>query len=377
MRDIATQGIFVADSLFDNLPTSAVICHNSTGVLPISPEPEWVRWGLVAEGQRLWTNYFGTSFTALLMCLMSGFNIARFGEVLYHNGYAKDAETARVRYSATAFAVADWLRFPLDDVNGRSRQTINKVRAMHTFARRRSRRLFQPEEGVALSQYDMAEVLLAFSGICLQAMKEDFNTHISGAELEPMVHMWRLIGYHLGIQDRFNVCASVERMNSCLQEFNTFCEQRAATARPYTNKLRSMALEGFGTFTGIGSVLLGSMTFDLNYKTDVLQNKSLGERPKIRGLTRASSAGLKRASSVASLVLSSKIGGDVLKQVIYSASDIRNDDRPKFTRYQKSLVLLSEGLDYYVWSPPSSVPFLTMAGFCGIFVGTMLFRHVL
>lgn len=184
-------------------------------------EPVWVDWELVKRGQEVWLEHWGGWIVGLSVALLVGFSIGRFSEVLFHSGYAQDALTATNRYSDTAFAMLDWFSYDLSCPGSRARVSIYTVRKMHAYARRRAkdivlapgRKLFDKDhgEGVPLSQYDMAQVLLAFSGIVIMIMEADLGVPpIPRGDLEAMVHCIRLIGWHLGILDEFNPCASLE-----------------------------------------------------------------------------------------------------------------------------------------------------------------------
>eukprot|EP00808_Paulinella_micropora_P030780 g81507.t1 len=71
----------------------------------------------------------------------------------------------------------DWYTFPLDDSYSPARQSIYAVRRMHGLARKKAAHLFDKAkgEGLPLSQYDMAEVLLGFSAVCLHVMQREFK----------------------------------------------------------------------------------------------------------------------------------------------------------------------------------------------------------
>merc|ERR1719224_320488 len=128
---------------------------------------------------------------------------------------------------------------------------------MHTCARHKSSRLFRKGEGegVAVSQYDLAEVQMGFSVICL-ALLED-QLHLDAPPLTPeekgaMVHLWRYIGYHLGIQDEYNACLSLASASALLDDYMPWTPQRLETCRETTHALQRLCCDGFGAFTGAG-----------------------------------------------------------------------------------------------------------------------------
>jgi hypothetical protein len=83
------QGLSEGDTLFTNI-CSARIHQSVTSPLSLeqSPEPAWVDWKLVRQGQELWLAHLGGVFTALNAALLQGFSIARFADVLCDSGYA-------------------------------------------------------------------------------------------------------------------------------------------------------------------------------------------------------------------------------------------------------------------------------------------------
>ena len=108
-------------------------------------------------------------------------------------------------------------------------------------------------EGVPLSQYDLAEVLLAFSGVCLSIMECELHMGpLPPADKAAMVHMWRLVGYHLGVHDAFNVCESVERVEACFDDLMAWNPDRLRTCRESTHTLQAAASRGFGKHLGVG-----------------------------------------------------------------------------------------------------------------------------
>merc|ERR550532_1551701 len=72
------------------------------------------------------------------------------------------------------------------------------------------------------------------------------------ADREAMVHTWRLIGWHLGLKDRFNVCNSVEDLEDCFQDYMQWTPQRLRTCRECTHLLQQAAADGFGAHLGLG-----------------------------------------------------------------------------------------------------------------------------
>jgi len=275
------SGLCVGDPAVDALPVSAITCHGGERrTLDLGPDPEWVDWDSCARGQHVWMERLGQYSVGLTLALLQGFSIARFAVVLHASGYAQTPETSYDRYRDTAFAIIDWMKYDLQDKESQSRKAIMNVRAMHSFARRRSQRLFKPEEGVALSQYDMAEVQMAFAAVApIIAEREMKCAPLTYRQKRDLCHTWRVVGYFLGIQDRYNVCASLHTMNDLVEDWLLWVPRRLQTCRPVTFDLQRAAIAGFGQYTGAGSEffwgLLHASCSNSDFELDYLQQPAL------------------------------------------------------------------------------------------------------
>mmetsp|Transcript_43569 Transcript_43569/g.137922 ORF Transcript_43569/g.137922 Transcript_43569/m.137922 type:complete len:237 (+) Transcript_43569:72-782(+) len=108
-------------------------------------------------------------------------------------------------------------------------------------------------EGIPLSQYDLAEVQLGFSGVCMSIMEvEQGMGKLSDADTEAMVHVWRFIGWHLGILDDFNVCSSAQGLHDCLEDYMRWTPSRFLTCREATHHLQLAEVAGFGRHAFLG-----------------------------------------------------------------------------------------------------------------------------
>eukprot|EP00927_Polykrikos_kofoidii_P084887 TRINITY_DN9077_c1_g2_i1.p1 TRINITY_DN9077_c1_g2~~TRINITY_DN9077_c1_g2_i1.p1 ORF type:complete len:690 (+),score=86.90 TRINITY_DN9077_c1_g2_i1:57-2126(+) len=139
-------------------------------------------------------------------------------------------------------------------------RSVFHVRIMHALARKASRSVFDYDrEGVPLSQADMLEVLLGFTGVPFFIIEREFGGYgcIGEDEKRDMVYAWRVIAFYLGIRDRYNICESVETMDEFFeQHFMRFTLRRFETCRIETAaKLRQTAIEGLGWQTGLGTTL--------------------------------------------------------------------------------------------------------------------------
>ena len=309
---MAKNGIDIGDEIYDGFTESELVAMGHGGAKgmrngarfsgaerrfngPQNDDPSWVDWGRVRRGQLLWQQHLGRAFIALGGALLQGFSIARFAEVLVASGYSRSPEVAFLRFKDTAHAYTDWMRYPLDDPQSRARCAIYRVRCMHALARKMAarKRIFDREkgEGCGLSQYDMAEVQMGFCAVSLSIIKEEMGTAIPYGDIEDMVHAWRLIGYHLGILDAYNVCNSANEMSCILDEYLSFTPQRLSTVRESTHELQKTVVAGFGRYTPLGvnfwQGLLWSMQHARGWNVEYVRFKPLlGTPASARGILR-------------------------------------------------------------------------------------------
>lgn len=117
------------------------------------------------------------------------------------------------RYVATFVHLIKWYKFDLFDRDSQGCRSIKKVNLLH---RKVYREINEPEDGVKssrlfMTQYDM--VITQWSSVAPIIMyPKEFGLHdITDLELQAMAHHWRLVGYILGIDERFN-CVGFETL---------------------------------------------------------------------------------------------------------------------------------------------------------------------
>ena len=262
------EGLELRDPLLEGVPMKQLLAmaHGRDDaalkkIMAQQGEPLWVDFARVKRGQALWRENLGAAYIALMAALMLGFCIARFAVVLVVSGYASSTQATWQRFRATGFAVMDWLTFDLQGPGGATQQppslalcSIYRVRCMHELARRR---VLEDDVaatlGVPLSQYDLGVVLLAFSGICFDIMEREIGASaLLPSERRDMVAVWRLIGWHLGIEDRFNACRDCATLDATCEDFMRWVPQRFASVRPETLTMLLAVCRAFGSNSPLG-----------------------------------------------------------------------------------------------------------------------------
>jgi len=220
----------------------------------------------------------------LALVLLYGFALGRFSEVLVLAGYSRSPRETFQRFKHTTIHIMKWMHSDLSDPKSIGRRSITQlfiylsihaitrdgmglqVRSIHAFARKRSMAIWTEAKakgdtniGIPLSQYDLAQVQIAFSGSILDFFKNELNSPVSDEDSDAWIHLWRYIGFRLGIEDAFNACKST---NDCLDitadlffAFPLYSRQ----LRPSCKEMVRSTLEGFGTYLGLGNRLFASM----------------------------------------------------------------------------------------------------------------------
>lgn len=177
--------------------------------------PPWVDLESVGRGQRVFARYLShASVTLFYMSLVGGFSAAVITKVLFATGYLAAAAPKAVlrRLLDTGLFIFDVV---LDGPRtllpgGRGFACCVEVRSLHASVRGRLRRRGFDEGayGVPVNQEDMAVTLLAFSYNVLVGIE-----FLGGARLPPKeeadyLHLWRYLGFLLGVDDGHNPCVS-------------------------------------------------------------------------------------------------------------------------------------------------------------------------
>ncbi|KAJ8974966.1 hypothetical protein NQ317_004803, partial [Molorchus minor] len=195
---------FSADEFVENLLTegSKIACDDTSAIFNNSLHvPYFYNEEMFKNGQRFFRrNMFGL-FLSKFMGLVILLTVPTSLKILIMTNMSSTNLTAYRRYVATIFHMCLWY-----DENfkpgSRSWESLFKVRSMHNSASKKnySRMNFR------ISQMDMALTQFGFMGFGL-VRKRMMGIHdVTDAELKGFVHLWRTVGYILGIEDRFNIC---------------------------------------------------------------------------------------------------------------------------------------------------------------------------
>ncbi|KAF9990304.1 hypothetical protein BGZ75_002618 [Mortierella antarctica] len=163
--------------------------------------PDWVDWDRVQRGQQI-------------------------TKVLNSTGYLSGKRT-KERVLETSQFVLDVVH-SLDNLqpgSGTAWKSIIQVRFLHAGVRSRllkisrahSRYYNLEEHGVPINQEDLLGTLFSFSNTMWRVMETRMDVHMTTQEREDYLHLWRYVGYMMGVGDILGVTQTPERADACLE----------------------------------------------------------------------------------------------------------------------------------------------------------------
>jgi hypothetical protein len=208
--DLLTQAL----AHVDTVPACAALHAAAT------TRPSWLDDAAVARGQCVFVRYAGVAELALLeLSLVGGFSAPNINKVLMATGYLANAHTARRLYETNQLVVDCLPEGSLVPGTGVGWRACLRVRLLHARVRQRLLRTarWQREAwGVPINQEDMAATQLSFHYNVLYAI-ERVGIRLSDRERDDYTHLWRYIGYLMGISEEHNPCSSYERARATLE----------------------------------------------------------------------------------------------------------------------------------------------------------------
>eukprot|EP00756_Hemistasia_phaeocysticola_P019875 Hpha_TRINITY_DN15687_c5_g12::TRINITY_DN15687_c5_g12_i2::g.99157::m.99157 len=258
-KGVVEDGLFHGDEFYDSLDPQTVHrgAYGDASVLPdVAEEPGWadLDWEQVRRGQALFRKHQGGIFAGLSFALLMGFSSRRQAVILAASGYANTPAIAHHRYLETAFHIQDWYAHDLRDPKSQARLSLKKVRAMHSFARRKmiEKGVYEVErDGVPISQFDLAQTQIMFTSVSIEVMMT-LGVELSEENLADMVSVFRVVGYYLGIKDSCNICHSLEANRAYLRDQLSWSINLFASCPSEGKLLQRVVSQGWGENLPLG-----------------------------------------------------------------------------------------------------------------------------
>ena len=188
--------------------------------------PEWVDWTKIRQGQQVFAKYaVGCGMSLYFISLVGGFSAPLIVRVLRATGYLTAQPKAVMRRLMDTGSMITACLGPAQAADalqpgGEGWRAAVQVRLLHTKVRRRL--IDQPdwdtvEWGVPINQMDMQTTLLAFSYNVIIGLELLLGRPLLSVEQEAYLHLWRYIGFLLGVDEKLNPCTSVQRAKATLE----------------------------------------------------------------------------------------------------------------------------------------------------------------
>eukprot|EP00960_Hanusia_phi_P030193 748433-Hanusia_phi.AAC.1 len=213
------------DEILDLILADSCPCSDpsiTSFVQMYSEVPEWVDWEKVRRGQEVFIRDLPACGMSLYyLSLVGGFSAPLITKVLRATGYLTSGRKQVVRRLAdTSQMIFECLMPDSLLPHNKGWQSVLRVRFLHGQVRRRlkARPYWKEKEwGTPINQEDMVATLLAFSYNVLAGIELIHGKPVSADEQESYIHVWRYIGWLIGVDDLHNPCTSVDRAKAALE----------------------------------------------------------------------------------------------------------------------------------------------------------------
>ncbi|XP_031327731.1 uncharacterized protein LOC116174460 isoform X2 [Photinus pyralis] len=167
----------------------------------------------ILRGQEFYHKHVLAMFVAKLFGLLTVISTPTILKILTFTNMSSTPLTAYKRYLATVYHMCVWYD---NDFKPGSKlwDSINKVKMMHCSASRRH----CVAGGQRILQRDMGITQFGFMGFAILTPEKVGIHNATREELESFIHLWRVIGYIMGADDKYNICKGT------LEETREICE---------------------------------------------------------------------------------------------------------------------------------------------------------
>lgn len=183
----------------------------------LTEKPEWLDEAKFKNAQSVYRRHFmGVNFAHLsgLLLLVRVESIFRTLDV---TGQSDTVAKLFKRYYHTLIHVKKWYEGDIFEKHSDAYKSLLIVRGMHNRVSTKYNDDINHNEVTVtgnscgkllhVSEYDIMLTQFAFIGLIVikadhVGLLDDFSAH----DLDSLVHFWRVIGYYLGVSDRFNLC---------------------------------------------------------------------------------------------------------------------------------------------------------------------------
>ncbi|KAJ1615862.1 hypothetical protein T492DRAFT_1110317 [Pavlovales sp. CCMP2436] len=195
----------------------------SQAIAELAQTPAWVDWAQIARGQQVFVRYLPAAVSTLYyVSLVGGFSAERIARVVSSTGYLGGGRCdVLARIAETAAFVALVTQPESLHPHQPGWTAAVRVRLLHARVRRRlyERGWDAPINDVPINMVQIAATQLAFSLSILTGIERLAPGVLKESAQEDYLHLWRFIGYLLGVSDEHNACTSMGVARSHLESY--------------------------------------------------------------------------------------------------------------------------------------------------------------
>lgn len=213
-------------------PAARAFLHHARAV------PDWLDWHRLRRGQHLFSeNAAACSLNLLNLSLVGGFGAPKINKVLDATGYlTKNRDITYCRLFETMQMFVDCLPAGSLNAGGGGWMSVLNVRLLHASVRTwlvDTHDWNSGEYGVPINQEDMVVTQLAFSIVILMGMERlGVTWHMSDEYMDDYLHMWRYIGYLVGLTEDHNThMTCIRRAQDMLESIASHIVHPDATSK--------------------------------------------------------------------------------------------------------------------------------------------------
>ncbi|XP_062551755.1 uncharacterized protein LOC134217018 [Armigeres subalbatus] len=242
--------------------------------------PAWFDERKFKRAQRYFQRNFAAIYYGTICGLLAVMSVPSIlNALVFATGGKPSFRVAARRYLGALRHTINWYCEDPKLLESSSWQSLKHVRQVHSSIQRRAK---TSNYGVIISQRDMAITQFAFFGFVI------LNPNKLGAQNDPrdldaMCHFWRVFGYLLGMEDRFNLCTdsfqeTCYRMETLLENFikPSFEQRTEKCDEAYRDLLEGLwcfnVLLDYKALTYCAGRVVGSSKFSQYWCTDSVQD---------------------------------------------------------------------------------------------------------
>ena len=195
-----------------NRKNSEHICDDScrnvcffTFTKTIRQRPAWFDRDQIIVGQEFFLKYYPLPvFSIFFYTLTLGYGFQQLNNVLIRTQYlsAVDLHETYRRLIETFQMIVYAICGNVDNFDETFLDVI-RVRILHGMVRHKLRKLHRAYQSIPVNQEDSLVTLLGFSFAVLQCLEERMGISISTKDRQGYLHLWRYIGWLIGIRDEY------------------------------------------------------------------------------------------------------------------------------------------------------------------------------